>query len=107
MKSPKMILAAAAMTGLLAGSAARASAATVPAGSGQPSIKKVSTDSSKAGVRLAADDKDTKGKHDCKGKNDCKGQGGCKTGDNGCKGKNTCKGHGGCKTNEDKSDKKA
>ena len=102
MKSSKMFLAAAAMTGLLAGSAARVSASPLPHGSGggQQVIKKMATDSSaKAGVRVAADDK---GKHDCKGKNDCKGQGGCKSGDNGCKGKNSCKGHGGCKTNGDK-----
>ncbi len=97
MKSTHVLLAAAAMTGLIAGSASRASASTVPySGSQQSSIKKVSTEqSAKAGVRLAADDK---GKHDCKGKNECKGQGGCKSGDNGCKGKNSCKGHGGCKT---------
>jgi hypothetical protein len=35
--------------------------------------------------------------HDCKGLNACKGQGGCKTGNNGCKGQNSCKGQGGCK----------
>jgi hypothetical protein len=100
MKSTKMILAAAAMTGLLAGSAARASAATRPIGSSHTTVKKMASDSAKAGVRLAAEQE--KGKHDCKGKNDCKGQGGCKSGDNGCKGKNSCKGHGGCKTNGEK-----
>jgi hypothetical protein len=100
MKSPKMFLAAAAMTGLLAGAAVRASAATVPNGSTHSTLKKMTAESSKAGVRLAADKE--KGKHDCKGKNECKGQGGCKSGDNGCKGKNSCKGHGGCKTNGEK-----
>ena len=90
------------MTGLIAGSASRASASTLPTSndSRQHSLKKTSSDTAaKAGVRLAADDK---GKHDCKGKNECKGQGGCKSGDNGCKGKNSCKGHGGCKTNGEK-----
>jgi hypothetical protein len=97
MKSTHVLLAAAAMTGLIAGSASRASAATAPATGQRSSINKMSTDTSaKAGVKLAAEDK---GKHDCKGKNECKGQGGCKSGDNGCKGKNSCKGHGGCKTN--------
>ena len=99
MKSTHLLLAAA-MTGLIAGSASRASAATAPASGQQSSIKKMTSDTSaKAGVRLAADEK---GKHDCKGKNECKGQGGCKAGDNGCKGKNSCKGHGGCKTNGEK-----
>ena len=98
MKSTTMFLAAAAMTGLIAGSANRAQAATQPQ-SGTQSIKKVVGHDAKAGVKaFAAEDK---GKHDCKGKNECKGQGGCKTGDNGCKGKNSCKGKGGCKTNGD------
>ena len=97
MKSTKMMIAAAAMSGLLAGSAARSLAATIPTSSGA-SAKKVAIDSKAGAKALAADDKD-KGKHDCKGKNECKGQGGCKTGDNGCKGKNSCKGKGGCKTN--------
>src|SRR4051794_18989965 len=97
MKSTKLMIAAAAMSGLLAGSASRAFAAT-PAPSShsqQSSIKKVVATDSKAGTKALADDK---GKHDCKGMNDCKGQGGCKTGDNGCKGKNSCKGKGGCKS---------
>ena len=93
----KLMIAAAAMSGLLAGSAARSLAAvsTVPA---TKSDKKVSVD--KAGAKTLADTAD-KDKHDCKGKNDCKGKGGCKTGDNGCKGKNSCKGKGGCATNKD------
>ena len=95
MKNPRLLptsrtmLAAVAMTGLLAGSVARANASTnTPVGSDQVSASK----------GQLADDSDA-GKHDCKGKNSCKGQGGCKTGDAGCKGKNTCKGKGGCKTN--------
>ena len=81
------MLATVALTGLLAGSAARLHAATTGAPAQNGSIK-----------GQLADDTDSS-KHDCKGKNGCKGQGGCKTGDNGCKGKNTCKGKGGCKTN--------
>jgi len=41
---------------------------------------------------------DSKGsKHACKGQNGCKGQGGCKTDKHACKGQNACKGQGGCK----------
>ena len=94
----KLMIAAAAMSGLLAGSAAR-SLAAVAATPAQGDNKKVSS-VDKAGVKALADTAD-KGKHDCKGKNDCKGQGGCKTGDAGCKGKNSCKGKGGCATNKE------
>ncbi len=111
-KNTKLMIAAAAMTGLLAGSAARSMGSTVavPAGAQSSANKvsgKVSVDSKAGAKAFAADDKD-KGKHDCKGKNDCKGQGGCKSGDNGCKGKNSCKGKGGCSTkgDEKKDDKK-
>ncbi|MHC5019354.1 MAG: hypothetical protein ACYTGX_04440 [Planctomycetota bacterium] len=41
--------------------------------------------------------------HSCKGENSCKGQGGCKSGNNGCAGKNDCKGKGGCKVPMDKA----
>jgi len=82
------MLATVAITGLMAGSAARVHAAT---STGLP-------DGINSAFGQLADDAD-KGKHDCKGKNSCKGQGGCKTGDAGCSGKNTCKGKGGCKTN--------
>jgi hypothetical protein len=97
MKTTKMFIAAAALSGLIAGTAARA--ATPPAHSGKQSSIQKATDAGQRALSLA--EKDT-GKHDCKGKNACKGQGGCKTGDNGCKAKNTCKGHGGCKTQEEK-----
>ena len=80
------MLATVALTGLMAGSAARLHAATT----GSP-------DQSTISKGQLADDM-CSGKHDCKGQNTCKGQGGCKTGDAGCKGKNTCKGKGGCKT---------
>jgi len=77
-KTTRLIITAAAMAGLYAGSTAARAFADGQAGSG---------DSSKDA-----------GKHDCKGQNSCKGQGGCKASDNGCKGQNSCKGKGGCKT---------
>ncbi len=80
------MLATVALTGLMAGSAARVHAST----SGAPD------QFSSAKGQVAADS--DAGKHGCKGQNSCKGQGGCKTGDAGCKGKNTCKGKGGCST---------
>jgi len=96
MKNPRLLLntktmlATVALTGLMAGSAARLQASPTGSGcsSGQCSMAK----------GALADDSDSS-KHDCKGKNSCKGKGGCKTGDAGCKGQNTCKGKGGCKTN--------
>ena len=87
LQSTQTLLATVALTGLMAGAAARAHAAT-PTGS---------ADQFGPAKGQLADDSAT-GKHDCKGQNACKGQGGCKTGDNGCKGKNTCKGKGGCST---------
>ena len=82
-KTTRLIVTAAAMAGLYAGSTAARAFAHDQAGSG---------DSSKDGSKDA-------GKHDCKGQNSCKGTGGCKSGDNGCKGQNSCKGKGGCSTN--------
>ncbi len=75
------LIAGVAMSGLLAGTAARLHASVPSPG--------------KAGIQLADTPSDT---HSCKGMNTCKGKGGCQSGDNGCKGKNTCKGKGGCKT---------
>ena len=84
-RSTRLLVTAAAITGLYAGSmAARAYADDTTPGSG---------DSSKDASKDA-------GKHDCKGQNSCKGTGGCKAGDNGCKGQNSCKGKGGCNTNK-------
>lgn len=83
------MLATVAITGLMAGSAARLHASTASS---------IPSQVNAAAKGLLADDTDS-GKHDCKGQNACKGQGGCKSGDAGCKGKNTCKGKGGCKTN--------
>jgi hypothetical protein len=85
LQTTKTMLATVALTGLLAGSAARVQASTT--GTPDQGISK---------GQLADDSSAT---HACAGKNGCKGQGGCKTGDAGCKGKNTCKGKGGCKTN--------
>jgi hypothetical protein len=90
-----MMVATAALGGLIAGSTSRA-ATTAPVSSpSQVTAKKMV--STQAGT-MAARTMDDTAKHDCKGKNDCKGQGGCKTGDAGCKGKNSCKGKGGCKS---------
>jgi hypothetical protein len=82
------MLATVALTGMMAGSAARLHASTSNGAPTQFGATK----------GQLADDSDS-GKHSCKGMNSCKGQGGCKTSDAGCKGKNTCKGKGGCKTN--------
>jgi len=88
LQTTKTMLATVALTGLMAGSAARLHASTTNSGGSDQY-------SSGAVKGQLADDSDS-GKHSCKGKNSCKGQGGCKTGDAGCKGKNTCKGKGGC-----------
>jgi hypothetical protein len=88
LQTTKTVLATVALTGLMAGAAARVHASTNNSGPDQYSS---------AIKGQLADDSD-KGKHDCKGKNTCKGKGGCKTGDAGCKGQNTCKGKGGCKS---------
>src|ERR1700683_2390632 len=104
MKSSKVLVAAAAaaLTGLISGSAARASTVALPGQAGlttQTQQRIVTLAGTKAvGMRDGT-------AHDCKGKNDCKGQGGCKTGDNGCAGKNSCKGKGGCSTNTGKESK--
>jgi hypothetical protein len=79
------MLAMAAFSGMLAGTAHVASAKGI-------SAPKTLTS---AGAKVLRFDGST---HACKGQNSCKGQGGCKTGDQGCKGKNSCKGNGGCKT---------
>ena len=93
----KLMIAAAAMSGLLAGSAARSIASVSVTPSHESSIKPKKVIADDTGKK----DADKADKHDCKGKNDCKGKGGCKTSDNGCKGKNSCKGKGGCATNKD------
>ena len=94
MKNPRLLrttqtmLATVALSGLMAGAAARVHASTPTGTADQYGM---------TAKGQLADDSDS-GKHSCKGQNSCKGQGGCKTSDAGCKGKNTCKGKGGCKT---------
>jgi hypothetical protein len=90
--------AAAAMTGLISGSAARASTLAVPVGQSSLTSQAQQRTATLAGTKAIGMD-DSGDKHDCKGKNDCKGKGGCKSSDNGCAGKNSCKGKGGCNTN--------
>jgi hypothetical protein len=82
----KNTLAAAAIAGLLTGSAAT-------------SFASQGANHNQAGIQVTMDDKGT---HSCKGKNACKGKGGCKTDANECKGHNTCKGKGGCATDGSK-----
>lgn len=93
------VLAAAALSGILAGSASAAgtdgpvvSGATQLADEDKPAAPK---DGKGAPAKKA------KYSHLCTGKNTCKGKGGCKTGDQGCRGKNTCKGKGGCAATEE------
>jgi len=90
--SPKSLVFAAAVSGLLGGTMARVNAA--PHSGAKAFAGHLATQ---------FDGKDTKkDKHACKGKNDCKGKGGCSSGDNGCAGKNSCKGKGGCATDGSK-----
>jgi hypothetical protein len=98
-RNTKLTIAAAALTGLLAGTATRAHAAVVPTAPASKAITAAQKVLPTAGQKaVALDDTD---KHTCKGQNSCKGKGGCKTGDNGCKGKNSCKGKGGCKSEDE------
>jgi hypothetical protein len=90
-KSKKVLMAGAAIAGLLAGTGVTVRASNLLTGS-----HFTAQDST------AKSDKKVKEKHACKGQNSCKGKGGCKTGDNGCKGKNSCKGKGGCATDGSK-----
>jgi hypothetical protein len=83
---------AAAVAGLMGGTAARVNAQTAQA-NGTPTV-------APAGVMLVQDN--PLPKHSCKGKNDCKGQGGGKH-----PGKNDCKGKGGCATDGSKPPKAA
>jgi len=88
-KSTRLIITAAAMAGLYAGSlAVRAHAAD---NAGTPAAKDDSKDKSSCKGKDGC-----KGTASCKGHNDCAGKGGCKTADHDCKGKNSCKGKGGC-----------
>ncbi len=84
--SVQNIALAAAVAGLLGGTAVRLNAQ--PTANGAPTAS--------AGVLMAQATPDTT-KHSCKGKNDCKGQGGGKH-----PGKNSCKGKGACATDGSK-----
>ena len=97
--STKFSIAAAALSGLLMGSAARAATVSIPTSQSRQTSVQKSVDAGQKAIKL--DDEKKADKHDCAGKNDCKNKGGCKTGDNGCKGKNSCKGKGGCATNKE------
>jgi hypothetical protein len=88
----KEALVAAAISGMMLGVTASASAASPSSGDQvRPGI-----------VKKMADTKKAPPKHACKGKNECKGQGGCKTDKHECKGHNECKGQGGCATDGSK-----
>ena len=89
-RTSKVLIAGAAMAGLMTGSAARVHASLLTASQNGTSISSWGQ----------MDDSGNTGKHNCKGQNSCKGQGGCSAGDNGCSGKNSCKGKGGCNTNK-------
>jgi hypothetical protein len=90
-KSTRLLITAAALTGLYTGALAS---------------KSFAADDDKAGSAASKDEKKATEKHGCKGQNSCAGRGGCGTSDNGCKGKNTCKGKGGCSTMEKPKDEK-
>jgi|SRR5277367_2781943 hypothetical protein len=93
-KSKKMLIASAAVAGLLAGTGA-----TIQASNLLPSMhSSLSAQDTPAPAAKPA----AKEKHACKGQNSCKGNGGCKSSDNGCKAKNSCKGKGGCATDGSK-----
>jgi hypothetical protein len=95
-KSRKVLTAAAALAGLLAGTTASVQASNLLPGAFSSAFH---------AQEQAPDqnsDKQVKDKHACKGHNSCKGNGGCKSSDNGCKGKNSCKGKGGCATDGSK-----
>ena len=93
-KTTRLIITAAALSGLYAGSlATRAYAADEKAGTAEHKDHK--KDMSKDKSSCSGKD-GCSAKQSCKGLNACKGQGGCASGDNGCKGKNSCKGKGGC-----------
>jgi len=90
--SKNSLLVAAALAGLVGGTAARAS---------QPLDTGLSSLNARV-FAMAADDKKAIEKHACKGQNSCKGQGG------GSKkefGKNECKGKGACATDGSKPQK--
>jgi len=80
-RTPRTLLVAAAITGLLNGAAVNHVRAD---------------DSSTNNVSPGKPAKAEPTVHGCSGMNDCKGTGGCKSSDKGCKFLNSCKGKGGC-----------
>ncbi|MGA2231422.1 MAG: hypothetical protein ABSH22_11030 [Tepidisphaeraceae bacterium] len=82
------MLALAAFSGLVAGTANTAKAAS----------RSITSPTAQIAAGAKVQRLQAAATHACKGQNACKGQGGCKTGDQGCKGKNSCKGNGGCST---------
>ena len=88
-KTGTSLIAAAAISGLINGTAIRQGL-----GASTNSVSGKSTNAPTAG-KLAPLAKVPK-VHDCAGDNDCKGVGGCKTDSHDCKFKNDCKGKGGC-----------
>jgi hypothetical protein len=98
-KSTRLLVTAAALAGLYAGSLATKTFAAEKAGTS------AAKDDAKSDKSSCQGKDGCKAAHDCKGKNDCKGKGGCSASDNGCKGKNSCKGKGGCGAMDD--DKKS
>ena len=93
------LLAAAAISGLMAGTtrAASANCGTLSAASGTVSVQPALAGTAASPMATMA-----WGEHKCKGMNACKGQGGCKTATHSCVGKNSCKGKGGCNTTKPK-----
>jgi len=92
--SRKLLLAGAALAGLMTGASATLNAQTLGHDHGRAGIKAVSMNDN--------GDKGSTDKHACKGQNSCKGKGGCSSSDNGCQGKNSCSGKGGCATDGSK-----
>jgi hypothetical protein len=84
-RTPRTLLAAAAMAGLLNG-------ATMHQARADDGTNNASTNSVSPGSAVVAEPT----LHGCSGVNACKGTGGCKSGDAGCKFLNSCKGKGGC-----------
>ncbi|MGC1903856.1 MAG: hypothetical protein WA715_08565 [Candidatus Acidiferrum sp.] len=100
-KKKNSLIIAAALTGLLAGSAGvQASTLLHPLRSGLSAQDQSKNDNGQKSEKA----KDPKDRHACKGQNSCKGKGGCKSSDNGCKAENSCKGKGGCRTDGKKMD---
>lgn len=86
------LLAAAALSGLMAGASKAAPATEV----GKTKLLIAQANPGTPGPKVYKP-KNHNG-NACHGKNACRGKGGCFSGDNGCKGKNSCKGKGGCGT---------